>query len=82
MSDDPVEKIVEAALDLALVTYERPPGGPDFVLTEMDCVIECKQFYTERAVRQMAGQPNAILIQGVEAARAFAALIAVRVMNS
>lgn len=65
---DPVEQPIADALDIAGIRYER--GKPlDFFLPELDLHIECKQFYSDRAVRQLATRPNVILVQGVQAAK-------------
>ena len=67
---DPIECMVAAALDAAGVTYiqGRANGDPDFILPDLGLEIECKQFYSERAVRQLAGKENIILVQGRTAA--------------
>ena len=72
---DPVEELVELALRQAGITFERKPGGLDFYLPTFQTYIECKQFYTARVLKQLAGTRNVILIQGMPAARAFAAMI-------
>lgn len=77
---DPVEAIVAAALDAAGVAYERDdgtkPGRLDFYLPAFGVHIECKRFHSPRITEQMARAENVIAIQGIEAARAFAQLVA------
>lgn len=51
---------------------ERPL---DFYVPSLDLYIEVKQFSSDRTARQIAGLTNVILIQGIPAAMAFAALI-------
>ena len=81
---DPVEAIIAAALDRAGIAYTRPghgsaPGNPgqtlDFHLPAFDTFIECKRMATPRTESQMATVANIIVIQGIDAARALAALI-------
>lgn len=79
---DPCENIVAAALDRRGLRYERevPIGRKngktrsaiDFFLPDLNLYIECKQMHSERSIRQMEGLGDAILIQGIGAARAFA----------
>lgn len=65
---DPVEQPIADALDIAGIRYERDKPL-DFFLPELGLHIECKQFYSERAVRQLEGKRDVILVQGVEAAK-------------
>jgi hypothetical protein len=65
---DPVEAVVAEALTLASIPYERTAGGLDFHLPGFGISIECKRFYSDRAIRQMATAGEAILVQGIEAA--------------
>lgn len=71
-SEDPIEKIVREALDRAGITYLRD-APLDFECG--DFAIEVKQFHSERAIRQLAGRTDVILIQGRAAANAFARLV-------
>lgn len=73
MADDPIERIVADALDGAGIPYRR--DAP----LDFECegfAIECKQFWSERAIRQLKGRSDVILIQGRVAAWAFAGLSA------
>lgn len=76
---DPVEKIIEDALTDAGVAFKREVESDtcrlDFYLPDVGVYIECKQFHTPRIADQMARAPNVIAIQGMDAARAFAAMI-------
>jgi hypothetical protein len=75
---DPVEQVVEQALIKAGIPYARErenPAGLDFYLTEQKLYIEVKRFHTPRAVEQMSRVPEAILIQGLEAAKWFAEML-------
>jgi hypothetical protein len=76
LSTDPIEAIIQKALDGAGVHYRRgvAHGEADFILNE-GINIECKAYYTERAIRQLADKPNTILVQGMGAAIMFASLI-------
>lgn len=70
--EDPVEKIIREALDAKGIAYRRDDP------LDFECdgfAIECKQFPSERTTRQLAGRTDVILIQGVRAAQAFAALV-------
>lgn len=79
MPQDPVEKIVEDALLSARVAYTRgrEGGALDFHLTDLGVEIECKRFYTDRIARQIRNRDNVILIQGIDAAHAFADMLAI-----
>ena len=78
---DPVESVVEAALQSAGILYMRPERAPaqppylDFYLPEHGTYIECCRWHSERKVRQTAGVENVILVQGLNAARWLASLI-------
>lgn len=74
---DPIEDMVAAALDATGLFYLRgqKTGEPDFILPGLNLEIECKQFYSERAVRQLDGKENIILIQGRAAASGFMSLL-------
>jgi len=80
----PVEKLVRDALIRAGVEFkyetdfspeERQAGVLDFYLPESDTWIECKQFHADRVVNQLRDRENVILIQGMDAARAFFRLL-------
>ena len=73
---DPIERIIAEALDGAGISFVANEKGLDFYLPDHGIHIEGKQFYSERAVRQMAAVESAILIQGRRAAVAFRAMIA------
>ena len=69
---DPMEVIVGGALDALGIKYRK--GDP----LDYECdgyAIEVKQFHSERAIRQLSGREDVILIQGKAAARAFAQLL-------
>lgn len=78
---DPVEQIIEDALDGIGMPYEREREIPgtvlriDFYLPTFDIYIECKQFHTDRTNEQMAAVKNIIVIQGMEAAYVFRCMI-------
>lgn len=77
---DPMEKIIQAALESADIAYTTDVGGGnpvglDFYLPDHDLHIEVKQFHTPRIAEQMARAPNVIAVQGVVAAKWIAALI-------
>ena len=70
--NDPIEQIAARALDAAGIAYKH--DSP----LDFECegfAIEVKQFSTERTYRQIEGRTDVILIQGREAAEAFARLI-------
>ncbi|MEM6413216.1 MAG: hypothetical protein AAF720_00980 [Pseudomonadota bacterium] len=74
---DPIEEIVEDALKASGMDYVRGDTNEmplDFYLNG-NVAIEVKQFHTPRIERQMAAQENVIVIQGREAAIAFASLV-------
>jgi hypothetical protein len=73
---DPVEGAVASALDNAGFHYDSPAdNGLDFFVVGMDTYIECKAYYTDRILKQMKLTKNIIVIQGIGAALAFAALL-------
>lgn len=84
MSYDPIEATIECALLDAGIQFIRDgaPGnqdtGLDFLLPESGVYIECKQFHTERSNEQLARADNVILIQGRDAAHAFARMLTAR----
>jgi hypothetical protein len=78
--EDPMEKIVRDALTLAAVDFveeeDARSQGLDFYLPGSAVHIEVKQFHSPRVAEQMSRADNVIAIQGLEAARFFAGLIA------
>lgn len=71
MTNDPVERIVANALDKAGVEYSHGP-------LDFECdgfAIECKRFWSDRIKRQIEHRTDVILVQGIEAAQAFKALV-------
>lgn len=80
-TEDPIEAMVERALNARSIRFEREvevdPAGSrlDFHLPDFDLFIECKQFHSERAVRQLSRAPNVILLQGREATGFFCKLL-------
>lgn len=76
--NDPVEAIVRAALSKRGIVFteeELNEHRLDFHLPDMATAIECKQFYTDRITDQLQRFPNVIVIQGLQAARAFHQLV-------
>jgi hypothetical protein len=75
-----MEKIVRDALtasDLTFVEEEDPRAlRLDFYLPLADVHIEVKQFHTDRISEQMSRARNVIAIQGINAARLFAMMLA------
>lgn len=64
---DPLEEAVARALTSAglAFTRENPPSQPlDFHLSDLDLFIEVKQFHSDRIAKQLAGQPNVLVLQG------------------
>jgi hypothetical protein len=47
----------------------------DFYLPDYGVAIECKRFHTSRSLKQLSEHPEIILIQGLQAAKAFRALL-------
>ena len=78
-TNDPIERIVAAALLGAGIPFIHESQNKsqclDFVLPDSGVYIECKQFPTGRTSAQIAPFPNVIVIQGRDAAHAFAAMI-------
>jgi hypothetical protein len=73
---DPVEGIIAGALTTAGIGYRTPAeNGLDFDVYEFGIYIECKRFYSARAVEQCSRADNVILIQGLKAASVFAMLL-------
>lgn len=72
---DPVEEVIAQALEKKGVAFVRDFNGLDFFLPAHELYIECKRFHTARITDQMARVPNIIAIQGLDAAKVFAALI-------
>ena len=72
----PVENIVREALAARRYEYQEPsPDNLDFYVPALGVSIECKQFYSDRIAGQMQRTENVIVIQGMGAARAFAAML-------
>ena len=71
-SNDPIELIVAAALDGRGIEYTH--DSPLDFMCDGFC-IEVKQFHSERTIRQLKGRTDVILIQGREAAHAFARML-------
>lgn len=77
---DPMEAIIAEALDRAGIAYTRDhgggnPSGLDFRLAN-GVEIEVKRMHSPRIAEQMARAENVIAIQGDEAVRWFAVIIA------
>ena len=72
---DPIERIVAEGLERAGLPFLHGDHTPDFYVPSLDLEIEVKQFYSPRAIRQLEGKTNIILIQGREAAEAFVKMI-------
>lgn len=70
---DPVESIVEDALDAAGIRHDV--SHLDFFLPDYGVYVECKQFFTLRVVEQMVQASDVIVIQGRSAAISFAHMI-------
>lgn len=69
---DLMEKVIEDALIKAAIPFRRDDP------LDFECptfAIECKRFYSPRAIKQLERNDNVILIQGIDAAKAFAGLI-------
>jgi len=80
MSRDPVEAIVESGLRRAGIQFTRQSASTKNLDFCVECAagpvyIECKQFKTPRTEEQIERDANVIVIQGLEAARFFAAAI-------
>lgn len=70
---DPIERpIAEALLKIGVnYIHDSEKGGKtnlDFYLPDYDVYIECKAFYSDRAIRQIKDKRNVILVQGYDAA--------------
>lgn len=77
LSSDPIEAIVETALAEVAISYTKSDGneGLDFFLSGQDVWIECKQFFSPRIAGQLATHENVIVVQGRQAALAFAKML-------
>lgn len=69
--NDPVELIIARALNL---DPNHDKTNLDFKL-DNGVYIECKQFYTPRAIAQLRRADNVILVQGMKAAKTLDAWI-------
>jgi hypothetical protein len=71
---DPVERVVADALTEAGIDWDIPdhPITLDFKVKDGP-YIECKRFHAPRVVNQMAQAEDVIVIQGMAAAKWFAA---------
>jgi len=77
---DPMERLVERALQRAGILYEpdrdgRNPVGLDFYLPDHDVHIEVKRMHTGRVAEQMSRAPNVIVAQGEAGVRFLAQAI-------
>jgi len=76
---DPVESVIQDALDAAGIAYTRDTDaracGLDFYLPALDTHIECKRLHAPRIIEQMSRVENIIVIQGMGAAEAFAEML-------
>lgn len=72
--NDPIEKIIAAALNETERPYYYEINGIDFYLPNEDVYIECKQFHSNRISVQMERVPNIIVVQGRIAAEYLAYL--------
>lgn len=84
---DPVEAIVADGLTRAGILFIHDSEGAevncglDFYLPTAEVHVECKRFRSERTEGQMARVKDIIVIQGVGAAKAFAALVCMEAGN-
>lgn len=71
---DPVERAVAEGLQKAGIKFQHGLSHPnlDFYLPDLDIHIECKRAFTPRITEQMSRFDRVIVIQSLEAARAFA----------
>lgn len=81
VTTDPMEMLVEAALQRAGIKYAPDIGGGndkalDFYLPDLDLYIEVKRFHSPRIAEQMERAENVIAIQGKAAVLAFCEMIA------
>lgn len=78
---DPVEIIIKDALADAGIAFTidgekgHPDRGLDFYLPLFDLHIECKRMHTDRIAEQCSRFEDVIVVQGIEAAKTFAAFI-------
>lgn len=79
---DPVETVIALALNEAGIGYQTdaPINGSslDFYLYNSGVYIECKRMFTKRILRQMQSCDEIIVIQGLDAAKMFASMIAAK----
>lgn len=78
MTDDPMERLIAAALDDADIPFipgEKTPERLDFYLPVQGVHIEVKQFHSDRIAEQMDRAPNVIAVQGRQAVNFLADLI-------
>jgi hypothetical protein len=79
-TNDPLETIIADGLGRAGIRFvhwsDNKSQALDFSLPDFGIYVECKQFATDKTSAQIAPFPNVIVIQGREAAQAFARLIA------
>ena len=76
LTNDPMERMVESALQAAGIAYETDRDGRnasnlDFRLPDYGVEIEVKRFHSDRIAAQMARAPNVIALQGEAAVRFF-----------
>jgi len=81
MSNDPMEALIKDALESSGIAYSTPASrrdatGLDFRLEDYGVEIEVKRFHSPRIERQMASEPNVIAVQGEDAAKFMARLLA------
>lgn len=80
MTTDPLERIVERALQRAKIRYVpdrdgKVPENLDFHLPDLGVFVEVKAMHTPRISDQMARAPNVIALQGEAAVRFFADVV-------
>lgn len=78
LTEDPVEKIIERALDKAKIPFRRENENEaklDFYLFSYGIYIECKGGHSERTTAQLKRAHNVIVVQGLASARLIAYLI-------
>lgn len=75
MRTDPVERIIELALDRAGIAHRRSAAGLDFHLVASGIEIECKRMHSPRIADQMSRAANVIVVQGMDAAHLLASWI-------
>jgi len=76
---DPMEAHIAETLEDAGIKFihesDCSKKGLDFMLPDLDCYIEVKQFHSDRIAKQMARVKNVIVIQGMGGAIAFRKII-------